>query len=242
MKPAWKKIILFVILAFAISAPIHLGYFDEYFKKITSGWLIADWVYLVAGLGPFIAGAIALRLHKSNSNRISFFGDEKLKNILIALLPLFSYSIIGLENDVGVNIYYYAFVYGSLNTVYAILEEFGWRRYLQNALEGINKHWKYLIIGVIWWIWHFRFETQLDLFIFPMICIGGGYLLGKLADDSKSILPVVSMHTLIILLTNFGAITVNKMIGVGITIFSWFIIEQIWKRKSRKPKATPDMV
>jgi hypothetical protein len=26
----------------------------------------------------------------------------------------------------------------------------GWRGYLQNALEGMNKHWKYILISIIW--------------------------------------------------------------------------------------------
>ncbi|MCB1023460.1 MAG: CPBP family intramembrane metalloprotease [Acidobacteria bacterium] len=231
MKPNWKYIILFVILAFGISAPIHLGYFDQCFKTITKGWIISDSVYFIAGLGPFFAGVTALIFQKSISDRITLCGSEPLKNILIALIPLFSFSIIGLENSKGIDVHYYAFIYASFNTIYAFLEEFGWRRYLQNALDGINKNWAYLLIATIWWIWHLRFETQFDLFIFPIICIGGGFLLGKLANDTRSILPVVSMHTLIILLTNSGAVTMNKMIGVGMTIIGWIIVEQIWKRK-----------
>lgn len=231
MKPNWKSIILFFILAIGISTPIHLGFFDESLKAITTGLIITDWTYLIAGFGPLIAGLILLFFDKSVSNRISIFGKEKVKYILIALLPVFTFPIFGLENSYGINIHLYAFIFALINVIYAFFEEFGWRRYLQNALEGINKHWKYIFIGIIWWIWHMRFDSSFDLFILPVICIGGGYLLGKLADDTKSISPVVSMHALIILLTNSGAITTNKIIGVGLTIIGWFIIEQFWKRK-----------
>ena len=55
--------------------------------------------------------------------------------------------------------------------------------------------------------------------------------MGKLADDTKTILPVVTIHTLVILLTNSGVLTMNKMIGAGLTIIGWLIIEQLWKRK-----------
>ena len=231
MKTSWKYISLFLLLAFGISAPIHLGYIDNTFKAFSNDWIISDWVYLIAGFGPFTAGLIVLLLDKSVSSRITIWGNEKLKNILIALLPVFSFSIIGLENSNDINIHYYGFLYASINIIYAFLEEFGWRRYLQNALEGINKNWKYILIGIVWWIWHLRFETHFDIFIFPLICIGGAYLLGKLADDTKSILPVVTIHTLIILLTNSGTPTKNKMIGAGLTIIAWIIIEQLWKRK-----------
>lgn len=146
-------------------------------------------------------------------------------------MPITAFSIIGLNNNFGMNRYSYGFAFDSLNTIYAFTEEFGWRRYLQNALEGLNKNLKYIFIGIVWWIWHFRFVTQFDIFIFPLICIGGGFLLGKLADEYKSILPVVAMHNIIILTTNSGNFDQNKMIGIGIVTLGWIVIEQIWKRK-----------
>ena len=237
MKTNWKYISLFLILAIGISAPVHLGFIDETYNVLTNEWIIKDWVYLIAGIGPLTAGLIILLLDKSISNRITILGNEKMKFILIVLLPVITFPILGLENSYGINNHYYAFIYALINVIYAFLEEFGWRRYLQNALEGINKNWKYILIGIIWWIWHIRFETPFDLFIFPFICIGGGYLLGKLADDTKSILPIVTIHALIILLTNTGAPTMNKMIGVSFTIIGWFIIEQVWKRKKAYDKS-----
>ena len=208
-----------------------MDHIDSSYKDLTKDCFISDWVYLIAGIGPFIAGLLILLLDRSISKRITIWGDEKAKNSLIALLPVFTFPVFGLENSVGINIHFYGFIYASINVIYAFLEEFGWRRYLQNAMEGFNKHWKYIFIGLIWWIWHLRFETGFDIFIFPLICIGGGYLLGKLADDTKSILPVVCMHTLVILLTNSGAPTTDKIIGAGLTIIGWIIIEQLWKRK-----------
>lgn len=231
MKVNWKYITLYIFLAIGISAPIHLGYISEVYRSVTKGYIISEWIYLLAGFGPLIAGAIALLLHKSVSKNITILGNEKVKNILIAILPVIAFSISGLKNSFDLNVHYFGFIYASINVIYAFLEEFGWRRYLQNALAGINKNWKYILIGIIWWIWHLRFNTQFDIYIFPLICIFGGYLLGKLADDSKSILPVVSIHTLIILLTNSGAVTNDKMIGAFLLIIGWVIIEQIWKRK-----------
>lgn len=227
MKNNWIYISLFVLIAFAISAPVHLGCTESYFRTITNNSFISDWGYLLAGLGPFLAGILILVLHKSNSNRITLFGNNRVKNLLIAILPVISFTIIGLENTEEIDYHLYAFIYTSINVLYSFLEEFGWRRYLQNALEGVNKNIKYILIGSIWWVWHLRFTTDFDLFFFPLICIGGGYLLGKLADDTKSILPIVSMHTLVIILTNSGAITTNKILGVVLAIVGWFVIEKL---------------
>ena len=188
---------------------------------------------MLAGLGPFIAGLITLSLQKKISKQITIFGGQKIKNLLIVILPVFSFSIIGLENSTGFNKHYFGFIYAFINVIYAFLEEFGWRRYLQNALEGINVHIKYILIGVVWWLWHVRFESEFDLLIFPLICIVGGYLLGQLTDKTKTILPTAMLHTLIIILTNTGSVTTEKTMGVVITITCWILIEQIWKRKIR---------
>ncbi len=231
MKIDWKYIILFILIAFGISYQVQQGYFKDFFQSVTKNTFISESGYLLAGFSTLIAALIVLTFHKNRSNRITIFGDEKIKNVLILSLPIVAFSISGLNNNFGMNKSVYGFAFALTNTIYAFTEEFGWRRYLQNALEGLNKNLKYIFIGVIWWIWHFRFDTQFDIFIFPLICIGGGFLLGKLADDFKSILPVVAMHTLIILTTNAGNFDQKKIIGICIVVLGWTVIEQIWKRK-----------
>lgn len=230
MKIYWKYIILFTLIALGLSYPVQKGHLNELFNSYTKDTILLESSYLMAGLSTLIAATIVLLFHKDLSNRITIFGDDKIKNSLILCLPIITFTLVGLNNNLEMNKSLYGFTFASLNTVYAFAEEFGWRRYLQNALEGINKYLKYLLIGVVWWIWHFRFETQFDIFIFPLICIGGGFLLGKLADDTKSILPITCMHTLIILTTNSGNFGKNEIMGIGIVILGWVSIEQICKK------------
>ena len=231
MKINWKYIILFLLIALGLSFLMQTGYFDEYFQAFSNDTFLSGSTYLIAGFSTLIAGIIGLAFHKNLSNRIIILGDEKMKNLLILVLPIIAFSIVGLNNKFSMNKSLYGFAFASINTLYAFTEELGWRRYLQNALERLNINIKYILIAVVWWIWHFRFETQFDLFIFPIICIVGGFLLGALADASKSILPVVAMHTLIILTTNSGNFGKNEITGIGIVLFGWVIIEQIWKQK-----------
>jgi len=230
LKIDWTYVALFSIIALALSYPVQTGYLDDIFNSFTKNTFLFGSSYLIAGCSTIIATIVVLIFHKKLSKRITILGDDKIKNSLILILPLIAFSIIGLNNDFGINKSIYGFSFALINTIYAFAEEIGWRGYLQNALEGLNKNLKYIFIGVIWWIWHFRFDTQFDLFIFPLICIGGGFLLGKLADESKSILPVVSMHTLIILTTNSGNFGKNEAIGTGIIILGWIVIENVWNR------------
>lgn len=227
----WKYIIVFILIAFGLSFPVQQGYLDCFFHSITRGTFLFESTYLLAGFSTLTAAVITLAFHKNISKEITTFGNDKIKNLFILSLPVVAFSISGLNNDFGLDESLYGFALASINTIYAFTEEFGWRKYLQNALTGLNKYLKYILIGLIWWIWHFRFDTPFDIFIFPLICIGGGILLGKLADDTKSFLPVVAVHNIIILTTTSGEFGKNKIIAVGIIILGWVTIEQIWKRK-----------
>jgi hypothetical protein len=231
LKIDWKYIILFILIAYGISYPVQQDYLTDFYLSITKNTFISESEYLLAGFSTLIAAILMLIFHENLSSRITIFGDDKIKNALILILPIIAFSITGLDNNFGMNKSFYGFAFALTSTIYAFTEEFGWRRYLQNALEGLNKNLKYILIGVVWWIWHFRFDSQFDIFIFPLICIGGGFLLGKLADDFKSILPVIAMHTLIILTTNSGNFGMNGIMGIGIVILGWVVIEQIWKKK-----------
>ncbi len=231
MKIKWKYIILFIVLALGLSFPVQQGYLSPYFKSIAGNTFLSGSGYLLAGFSTLVAAIITLTFHTNLSSRITIFGDNQVKNTLILSLPIIAFSISGLNNNMGINNWLYGFGYALVNTVYAFAEEYGWRRYLQNALEGLNKNIKYLFIGVIWWIWHFRFSSQFDIFVFPAICIGGGFLLGKLTDDLKSILPAIAMHTLIIITTNSGNFGSHELLGIGIVVLGWIIIEQIWKKR-----------
>ena len=242
MKIEWKYILLFILIAFGISFPIQQGYFSGLFQDFTKHTIFSQSEYLLAGFSTLVAALIVFLFHRNISNRITILGDDKTKNLLILILPIIAFSVSGLNNDFGMNKSIYGFAYALINTIYAFAEEYGWRRYLQNALEGLNKHLKYILIGVVWWIWHFRFDTPFDFFLFPLICIGGGFLLGKLADDLKSILPVVAMHTLIILVSNSGNFGRNEIMGIGIVILGWVVIEQVWKRKKAGKKSIKNTI
>lgn len=234
MKIEWKYIALFILTALGLSFPIQQGYVDSFFQSIAKDTFLFGSSYLLAGISTLVAALAAFAFHKDVSNKITILGATKGKNVLILILPVAAFSTVGLKNSFGINESLFGFAFAAVNTLYAFAEEFGWRKYLQNALEGFNRNAKYLLIAAVWWVWHFRFATQFDLFIFPLICLGGGFLLGKLADDLGSILLVVTMHNLIILTTNSGGIDQHKIAGIVLVILGWIAIEQIWKRRSRK--------
>ncbi|MDR3272750.1 MAG: CPBP family intramembrane metalloprotease [Flavobacteriaceae bacterium] len=48
-----------------------------------------------------------------------------------------------------------------------LLEEIGWRGFLQQQLKGLPKIWNILIVGILWFIWHLNFEmTTMNWLLF----------------------------------------------------------------------------
>lgn len=189
--------------------------------------------YLWSACSTLLAAILGLIIHPKLSKSITILGSTPNKNLVIAFLPMLAFAVVGLDNDLGWNPWLFGLVFSGLNSLYAFGEELAWRRYLQNALDGRNVHIKYLFIGLVWWLWHGRFENTFDWTVFPLICLAGGYLLGKLTDDTKSMLPATAMHTLIILTTNAGRFGTRELLGIGVVIMGWIVIEKSLKNNNQ---------
>lgn len=216
------------MIALGLSFPVQQGYLDDAFAVLVGDSLLSGMPYVMAGCSTLAAALVGFVLHRGLPNTISIFGDNALKHTSIGLLPIIAFALLGRENAHGMSLWMYGGLMASVASVYAFAEELGWRRYLQNALHGLRPRMKYLSVGVVWWIWHFRFDTPFDLFIFPLICLGGGFLLGRLADDGRSILPVVAMHSLVTLTTTTGSFGAREATAIALVFAGWFTIEKLW--------------
>ncbi|MDQ6785552.1 MAG: CPBP family intramembrane metalloprotease [Acidobacteriota bacterium] len=230
-KVNWLYVLLFYILAFFIAAPFNSGLLSQKYQAFTKDYLLSDWTYLPAGFGTLIAASVVLFLDKRHNKTITFLGNAPIKNTVIALIPLLVFIVFGLQNARQQNTNYYAFVFASINLIYALMEEIGWRGYLQDALRPLDSNLRYILIGVLWWAWHFRFFTVFELVIFPLICIVSAFLIGKFAEETKSFLTAAGLHSFVIILTNSG-LTNNKIIAGVITILVWLGIGKLWKTKN----------
>lgn len=232
----WKYVIAYFFLAFLISFPFNSGLITDSYIQFFQGSLLAEWTYLPACLGPFIAAIIVLLLHKDHLKTISFFGNSFFRNLLIATAPLISFSIIGLNSNFGLQANLFAFIFALINLIYAIGEESGWRGYLQDAVRPLKPMVRYTIIGLLWGFWHCRFSTPFDYFVFPLITISSSFLIGKLTEDTKSYFVAAGLHCFIIILTN-GNFDQKKIIGAVLTVAIWVIISLTQKKKQSSTNA-----
>jgi membrane protease YdiL (CAAX protease family) len=113
--------------------------------------------------------------------------------------------------------------------VYGLLEEFGWRGFLQQQLKDLPKIWNILIVGVLWFIWHLNFEITTMNLLFLVFLIFGSWGIGIVADKTNSLLAVSAFHTLNNLKTE------NNLIIIGIFVIIW-ILMIIYSEKKKKRK------
>ena len=99
---------------------------------------------LATGGGPTIGAFVAMFFFKRKTE-YTLLGKSVWKYIATIVIPCIVFGIIG-GWDLGV-VCFWAFAYG-------LLEEYGWRGFLQYELRNLLV-WQYvLIITVMWFLWH----------------------------------------------------------------------------------------
>lgn len=241
---SYKRISVFLITAILLSNIFRFDIFGtkEMLEKLPA------WIYLLSsvfleGSGVFIGAVIAFYLlRKERKTEISFFGTSRRKGLFMSVIPIVLLAIIGVKNEYGIheNLYGLMVVSGSL--IYCIMEELGWRGYLQEELKGLKPVKRYLLIGFIWYFWHLSFLTEAtlseNLFFFGILLLGS-WGLGQVAELTRSILATACFH-LIIQIMMFNSLIkdgldgTQKLIILGVSVFLWIMILRRWKKQNEK--------
>ena len=238
----WKRVILFFVIATLISNIFRFDIF-EIKKKIEKlpTWLFILISVLLEGSVVIIGALIALNLlRKNKETQINLFGTSKRKSLMMVAIPIIVLTIIGVDNEYSLNPHLYGLfaIIGTL--IYCLMEEIGWRGYLQEELRELNSWQKYSFIGLVWYIWHLSFLTNAtigeNLFFLAMM-IFGSWGIGQVAESTKSIFASACFH-LIIQIMMFNALIKNgidgpeKIITLAISVTLWFIIVKKWEKQN----------
>jgi len=111
--------------------------------------------------------------------------------------------------------------------MYGLLEEIGWRGFLQRELKPLPEVLNILIVATLWFIWHLNFELTSANLLFFAILVLGSWGIGKVADSTHSLLAVSAFHSLNNL---FPALNFTKAILL-MTLLSIWIISLIIRKK-----------
>ena len=114
-------------------------------------------------------------------------GKSVWKSIVTIVIPCLVFGIIG-GLDMG-KLCLLAFTYG-------LLEEYGWRGFLQYELRKLPV-WQYvLIITVMWFLWHLDLN-QRSVLPFFLLLLFASWGIGKVATDTHSLLFCSAFHGIV---------------------------------------------
>lgn len=242
----WIRISIFYSIAVSI-----MGYFrifsPDWYQEFHLPFGLSGLKDLFEGIGPFF-GAFIVSVVFKPERRNSIFGTSRRGSLFVAIVPVLLFTLLGAENSEDVNVHLYGLFLGVLITFYCLLEETGWRGYLQDELRDINPVLKYLIIGSLWYAWHLTFlrspvNIKGELIILTILILASAGI-GAAVEYTHSVLVAACFHSLgnIIAFSSLIKKSVtfhHRLIIVGVCIFVWILALSFWERdflKSEKSR------
>lgn len=141
---------------------------------------------LATGLGPAVGALVAMLIFKRKTE-YTILGKPVWKSIATIVIPCIVFGIIG-GWDLGLTCLF-AFAYG-------LLEEFGWRGFLQYELRKLPV-WQYvLIITAMWFLWHLDLTSR-NVLPFFLLLLFASWGIGKVATDTHSLLFCAAFHGIV---------------------------------------------
>ena len=94
-----------------------------------------------------------------------------------------------------------------------------------------NPYKRYIIIGVVWELWHFtnrmsegfKISTFLRVGIFIIALIIVSFLMGRLTDWTKSLVIAVTIHSWINILFEFNTTATFVIFGLSLPFWTYLI-------------------
>ena len=232
----WPRILVFTIVSTSIAYPFRNNLLD------LQGALIFGVPFLQAlleGAGVFLAALIATNCFTEYWRPANYFGDSAIHSVITFLTPIFVFTILGVNNSKGVDPHLFGLVLSASVAIYCLLEETGWRGFLQNATTSIPRTARYLGVGLIWYLWHLSFIgneiSLLEQIKFIAILIGASYLLGSLVEKTNSVLLAASFHFCFdfIAFSQIGGVDETqgkRLLLIAAIVFAWIPILVHWNR------------
>ncbi|MEM7217417.1 MAG: CPBP family intramembrane glutamic endopeptidase [Pseudomonadota bacterium] len=235
------RVACFIALSLASS-------YTYFVTRPLGGWvvelphLVAVWVGLVPALALAII-AVALRAKLAAAELVTLTGGRGAYSVLMLMTLPVSLAVLGLPNAHGVPEPLYGLVLGILVTIYALLEELGWRGYLQQEFRyDDGRRWLvYASIGSVWYLWHWFFlrsggvvDAQSNLVLW-LLLIAASAGLGELVAHTRSILASACAHALGNVLFMYALIADRldvsaKGLVLCVALVAWWPLLRRWRR------------
>lgn len=223
-KVNWKAVTVYYVLACLISWPFF--WWRDIESESWNAWTVPGFIKTASYMwGPGLSAIICLLLFKNTHNRaITFFGTSVIKSLLFWFVPIIALSVFVLK---GANVW----VIPLIGFLMILGEELGWRGFLQDAFRPLPPLKRYLLIAILWELWHFTnrmsagFQPstfiRIGLFILSMTVIS--YIMGKLTEKTKSLIIAVTIHGWINIIAEFNSTMTLIIFGCALPFWTYLI-------------------
>ena len=189
--------------------------------------------------GPGIAAVATLLLFRSRHVRtITLCGGAPKKSLLFYVPMLILVLMIGsISEEIELSATSLALTIGG-PFAFVLGEELGWRGFLQDALRPIPKLGRYVLIGVMWELWHFttRIHNNENFFLtlvisYPVVILLS-WAIGEATERSKSLFVAVTLHAWVNGLFEYRMYPVTYVIFLLALPF-WIYLLYTWDARGR---------
>jgi membrane protease YdiL (CAAX protease family) len=161
---------------------------------------------LLLGISPLIAGIVLIYGFKRNLD-YSLFSIGIKQTIFLVFLPVILFVTASLIETKSTNFLLPLFILSAI--LYGFFEEFGWRGYLHSELSNLRRVYKYIIVSVLWYIWHLDFGFDISHALSYLYVLAGSIGIGYVADKSKSLILPALFHAF------FNIILSNNLVDIS---------------------------
>ena len=151
----------------------------------------------LAALGPCL-GALAMRRFAGGPRGVTLLGTSWRGSALMAAAPLVAFAIAAASFGGGPPSHGAGLGLGAAVLAYCVLEETGWRGYLQDELQGLRPVVRYGAIGLLWHAWHLNFvegglHLRGELTVLVLLVLGS-WGIGTAVVHTRSIVVAACIH------------------------------------------------
>ena len=226
----WRAVVFYQALACAISWPLFA--WRDLNHPSWAAWQLPTVVkQLVPAFGPAIAGLAATAAFRRTHRRtVSLLGFDTVRSVAFAAIPVGMLAFLGVPGPAP---HIEGGWIATMFLVRALLEETGWRGFLQDALRPLAPLRRAVVIGLLWGSWTFTTflqgtPTEVAAHLVGMLAVwtAGSWALGMAVDRTRAVLVPAAMH---VALDLGRALPSEIWVPVlGSSVLLWALMLRMW--------------
>lgn len=229
----WPRIGLYYFVAVAISALARLYWHSGATTSASAGSMYG---HLIAGAGPAL-GVLAVWIAFRHRPTLTFGGTNRTLAAVAIAAPAVVLALRGVANPFALEPHLFGLHMGVWIATYAVLEEIGWRGYLQDEFADYSPLARYGVVGLLWYAWHLSWVTNPSIageLASALILVVAAVGVGFVADRTRSILAAAAFHVLGNILgmtTDFRTLVSlhERLVLAGCCLVALLIVLRIWR-------------